>query len=237
MLDFVMSDTLNDIRRAAKSFIVHKDYRVNPTGNSKFIITKKLKQQVEKEVMLKIKKKNQDAYCVCDPVDNKYNYMSNRAWALSVAIYECEDNLAVFAIYNPLADAIFYYVKDSGFYIQRNNRIEQLLMPKSPCAIGAADVVTISSSLMASVINKCEERKCIYEHTCSGSIYSDVVDFMLGRVCTLFIGDANIKKGPCIEMFKQMPIKMSVTNGVLIVHNPNAPVITAEDEEETEDDV
>lgn len=235
MLQFNMADTLNDIRRATKSYIVHKDFRVNPQGNEKFILDKKMAAQIEKEVMQKIYKKNPEAYCVCQPSDNKYHFMSNRKWATGISIYEKEDVLSVYAIYVPEDDVIFYYIANSGIYLQRNNRIENIVLSKMPSAIGTVDTEVIMSPVNVSTVEKCTQRECIYEYTCSGSILSDVVDFILGKTACMFIANKKFRDSDVFRVVRQLDVDISATNGVLIIKNKTAvPVIP--EEEAVEDD-
>lgn len=230
MLAFNMADTLNDIRRATKAYIVHKDFRVNPHGNSKFILDQKMAKQVEKEVMQKIHKKNPDAYCICIPTDNKYHFMSNRKWALELSIYESEDVLAVYVIYIPEDDIIFYYIVNSGIYLQRNNRIENITFSKAPSAIGTIDMEAAMSPLYVSVIEKCTQRSCIYNYTCSGSTLSDVVDFVLGKSACMFIANAKFRESNAFMVLKLFDVDVSATNGVLVIRNKAAIDVVPEEE-------
>lgn len=235
MLDYSILQIINDIKRAVKTFAVHNDYTIKNVGMHRFVADKRIVQQIEKEVMTPIRRKNNGFYCTVTPMDNKMNYYVNAEWALDITIFNAEDEMELYMMYSPMRDTVIYYLsKDGCMYIHRNNRVEMLSVSKTPSSLASVDLEVINNYMKYSVIRTLPQYKLAFNMICSGSVLTDVMDLLLGRRACLFIGEESFRTSDVLNFLRVVGFDIVAVNGICIVTNVNAKEIVTEEVEEGE---
>lgn len=236
MADLQYAQIINDIRKAMKTFIQHNDIIVRPTGIYKFVVDKRLASQIEKEVMVGIRKKNSDIRCEVDAIDNIYNYCVSRYWGTMVSLFDGSsgtDELVFCAFFSVIPDTIIYYIPSDGMYIARPSRIEFLKQNAVPSAIGVINVGLQNDGKLISHISTHPDLDKVHQLTCTGSFYADVVDLLLGKIACMFLSAKEYKDNPVVKILMKNGYRAAVVNGIMSLVNLNAKSCS---DEESEDD-
>lgn len=234
MLDLQILQILNDVRKAMRQYVYHKDLQVRPVPLDRFQIDKKMEMSIEREVVLPIKKKNHNVLHSYIPMDNKNNYKANFDWGMELVLYDTTDDkqeLSFYLIYTPRDDRIMYYVGNGEWYLSVGQRIDAVPYPKFPSAMGSYLGEYNKSWEFIKILKDSNESQKIWDFISTGSIFTDAMNLLCGRTCCMFSLLHDDKEDLISKLLIESGFSVYGINDVRITFNVNAKDIGESEEE------